>query len=86
MGSVGTRAWIVLLMGKDGTDPLFLQFKEAQASVLEEFLQPSEYATHSERVVAGQHLMQTSQRHLPRLAARAKQPGRPTRETSTAGS
>ncbi len=60
VGSVGTRAWIVLLMGKDGADPLFLQFKEAQASVLEEFLQPSEYSTHSERVVAGQHLMQTS--------------------------
>ncbi len=60
VGSVGTRAWIVLLMGKDGEDPLFLQFKEAQASVLEEFLQPSDYSTHSERVVAGQHLMQTS--------------------------
>jgi uncharacterized protein (DUF2252 family) len=42
VGSVGTRAWIVLLMGKDGDDPLFLQFKEAQASVLEEYLQPSD--------------------------------------------
>jgi uncharacterized protein (DUF2252 family) len=60
VGSVGTRAWIVLMMGRDGTDPLFLQFKEAQASVLEEFLGESRYPTHSERVVAGQHLMQTS--------------------------
>jgi uncharacterized protein (DUF2252 family) len=60
VGSVGTRAWIVLLMGKDGDDPLFLQFKEAQASVLEEYLQPSEYASHSQRVVAGQHLIQAS--------------------------
>ncbi len=60
VGSVGTRAWIVLLMGRDGGDPLFLQFKEAQASVLEEFLEPCEYPTHGERVVAGQHLMQAS--------------------------
>jgi uncharacterized protein (DUF2252 family) len=60
VGSVGTRAWIVLLMGKDGDDPLFLQFKEAQASVLEEYLQPSEYSCHSQRVVAGQHLIQAS--------------------------
>jgi uncharacterized protein (DUF2252 family) len=60
VGSVGTRAWIILMMGKDGEDPLLLQFKEAQASVLEEFLAPSVYPTHGERVVAGQHLMQTS--------------------------
>ena len=37
VGSVGTRAWIVLMLGRDETDPLFLQFKEAQSSVLEEF-------------------------------------------------
>ncbi len=71
-GSVGTRAWIVLLMGKDGDDRLFLQFKEAQASVLEEYLQPSEYASHSQRVVAGQHLIQA--RAPPRLAACREQP------------
>jgi uncharacterized protein (DUF2252 family) len=60
VGSVGTRAWIVLLTGRDDGDPLFLQAKEAQASVLERFLQPSRYATHGERVVRGQRLMQAS--------------------------
>jgi uncharacterized protein (DUF2252 family) len=60
VGSVGTRAWIALLMGRDSTDPLFLQLKEAEASVLEPFLGPSEYANHGERVVAGQRLMQAA--------------------------
>ncbi len=60
VGSVGTRAWIALMLGRDGQDPLFLQLKEAEASVLEEFLQPSEFANHGERVVAGQRLMQAS--------------------------
>jgi hypothetical protein len=60
VGSVGTRAWIALFMGHDGTDPLFLQFKEAEASVLEEFLVPSEFSNHGERVVTGQRLMQAS--------------------------
>jgi uncharacterized protein (DUF2252 family) len=60
VGSVGTRAWIMLLLGRDEQDPLFLQFKEAQPSVLEEFTAKSEYANHGERVVAGQHLMQAS--------------------------
>jgi uncharacterized protein (DUF2252 family) len=60
VGSVGTRAWIALLMGRDGSDPLFLQLKEAEASVLEPFLGPSEYANHGERVVAGQRLMQAA--------------------------
>ena len=60
VGSVGTRAWIVLLLGRDGHDPLFLQIKEAEASVLEEFLEPSEFDNHGERVVTGQHLMQAS--------------------------
>ncbi len=60
VGSVGTRAWIALLLGADGRDPLFLQMKEAEASVLEEFLEPSEFANHGERVVTGQHLMQAS--------------------------
>ena len=45
MGSVGTRAWIVLMLGRDGTDPLFLQLKEAQASVLEPFLGKSTFNT-----------------------------------------
>jgi len=60
VGSVGTRAWIALLLGRDGQDPLFLQLKEAEASVLEEFLGPSEFANHGERVVAGQRLMQAT--------------------------
>ena len=60
VGSVGTRAWIVLLEGRDDEDPLFLQAKEAQASVLERFLPPSVYASHAERVVRGQRLMQAS--------------------------
>ena len=60
VGSVGTRAWIALLLGRDGQDPLFLQIKEAQASVLEEFLPPSEFDNHGERVVTGQRLMQAS--------------------------
>src|SRR5262249_7613821 len=46
VGSVGTRAWIALFMGRDGTDPLFLQIKEAEASVLESFLGASEFANH----------------------------------------
>jgi uncharacterized protein (DUF2252 family) len=60
VGSVGTRAWIALLMGRDNQDPLFLQLKEAEASVLEEHLGPSPLSNHGERVVAGQRLMQAS--------------------------
>jgi uncharacterized protein (DUF2252 family) len=60
VGSVGTRAWIALLQGHDEQDLLFLQLKEAQASVLEEFLAPSEFRDHGERVVTGQRLMQAS--------------------------
>jgi uncharacterized protein (DUF2252 family) len=60
VGSVGTRAWIALMIGRDDSDPLLLQFKEAQSSVLEEFTAKSGYANHGERVVAGQHLMQAS--------------------------
>jgi uncharacterized protein (DUF2252 family) len=60
VGSVGTRAWIALMMGRDSSDPLFLQVKEAEASVLEPFLGPSEYANHGERVVTGQRLMQAA--------------------------
>ncbi|MFT3772518.1 MAG: DUF2252 domain-containing protein [Minicystis sp.] len=60
VGSVGARAWIILLLGRDDRDPLFLQAKEAQASVLEPFLGKSEYRNSGERVVAGQRLMQAA--------------------------
>jgi uncharacterized protein (DUF2252 family) len=60
VGSVGTRCWILLLLGRDGDDPLFLQIKEAQESVLEPYLGKSEYANHGERVVVGQRLMQAT--------------------------
>jgi uncharacterized protein (DUF2252 family) len=60
VGSVGTRAWIALLFGRDRNDPLFLQLKEAEASVLEEFLRPSEFDNHGQRVVTGQRLMQAT--------------------------
>ncbi len=60
VGSVGTRAWIALLLGRDGQDPLFLQIKEAEASVLEEFLGRSRFSNHGERVVVGQRLMQAT--------------------------
>ncbi len=60
VGSVGTRAWIALLIGRDGQDPLFLQMKEAEASVLEETLGPSEFSNHGERVVTGQRQMQAT--------------------------
>jgi uncharacterized protein (DUF2252 family) len=60
VGSVGTRAWIALMVGRDGEDPLFLQMKEAEASVFEEFLGPSEFSNHGERVVVGQRLMQAA--------------------------
>ena len=60
VGSVGTRAWIMLLLGRDGGDPLFLQLKEAEASVLEPFLGTSAFANHGQRVVEGQRLMQAA--------------------------
>jgi uncharacterized protein (DUF2252 family) len=60
VGSVGTRAWVILMVGSDGQDPLLLQAKEAQASVLAEFVGESRYTNQGERVVAGQHLMQAS--------------------------
>jgi len=58
VGSVGTRCYILLLLGRDNKDPLFLQVKEAQASVLERFVGKSSYPHHGHRVVAGQRLMQ----------------------------
>ena len=60
VGSVGTRAWIALFLGRDEGDPLFLQVKEAEASVLEPFLGRSEYRDSGQRVVAGQRLMQSA--------------------------
>ncbi|MGH3278629.1 MAG: DUF2252 domain-containing protein [Trebonia sp.] len=60
VGSVGTRSFIVLLLGRDARDPLFLQIKEATASVLEGYLPKSRYRNHGERVVQGQRLMQAA--------------------------
>jgi uncharacterized protein (DUF2252 family) len=60
VGSVGTRAWVLLMIGRDEQDPLFLQAKEAQESVLERFVGKSQYRNHGERVVAGQRLMQAA--------------------------
>jgi uncharacterized protein (DUF2252 family) len=60
VGSVGTRAWMVLLQGRDSADPLFLQVKEATASVLEDHLPKSRYNTPGQRVVEGQRLMQAA--------------------------
>jgi uncharacterized protein (DUF2252 family) len=60
VGSVGTRAWIVLLTGADDGDPLFLQAKEAEASVLEPYAGPSRFKNHGRRVVEGQRLMQAA--------------------------
>jgi uncharacterized protein (DUF2252 family) len=58
VGSVGTRAWVVLMDAVDGAEPLFLQAKEAQPSVLAGYCGRSKYNNQGERVVAGQHLMQ----------------------------
>ena len=58
VGSVGTRCWVALFVGRDNGDPLFLQVKEAEAAVGEPFLGASEYSHHGQRVVEGQRLMQ----------------------------
>jgi hypothetical protein len=60
VGSVGLRAWVLLFVGRDQRDPLILQAKEAQASVLERHLAKSRHPNHGQRVVAGQHLMQAA--------------------------
>jgi uncharacterized protein (DUF2252 family) len=60
VGSVGTRAWVALLLGRDSDDPLFLQVKEAQPSVLESFAGRSQFRNHGRRVVEGQKLMQAT--------------------------
>jgi uncharacterized protein (DUF2252 family) len=78
VGSVGTRAWIALMMARDNLDPLLLQMKEAEASVLEPFLGRSEFANHGERVVTGQRLMQaTSDIFLGWLHVEAGLDGKP---------
>ena len=60
VGSVGTRAWVALLTGKDEHDPLVLQIKEANQSVVERFYRPDSFAHHGERVVQGQRLIQST--------------------------
>jgi len=60
VGSVGTRCWLALMLGRDDDDPLFLQIKEAEASVLEPHLGQSGFAQHGQRVVEGQRLMQAA--------------------------
>ncbi len=77
VGSVGTRAWVFLFVGRAGRDPLVLQAKEAQPSVLEPHLGASEFQNSGERVVRGQQNLPGGQRRLPRLAAqpRARRPG-----------
>ncbi len=60
VGSVGTRCYVALLMGSEEGDPLFLQVKQAQASVFEPHLGPSSYLNHAQRVVRGQYLMQAA--------------------------
>jgi len=60
VGSIGTRCYILLLTGRDADDPLFLQVKEAQASVLAPYAGPSTYPHHGQRVVMGQRLMQAA--------------------------
>ena len=60
VGSVGTRCWIVLMLGRDSSNPLFLQVKEAGPSVLEDFAGASKYGNEGQRVVAGQRLMQAA--------------------------
>jgi uncharacterized protein (DUF2252 family) len=64
VGSVGTRCWAVLLMGRDSSDPLILQLKEAQHSVLEPYTTPSVYESQGRRVVEGQRFMQAASDHL----------------------
>ena len=77
VGSVGTRCWIVLMLGRDTSDPLFLQVKEAEASVLSRFVGASTYTNMGQRVVAGPAADAGLQRYLPGLAAGRGRAGRP---------
>ena len=74
VGSVGTRAWVVLLLGRDDSDPLLMQVKEAEPSVLEPYLGSSGYTNGAERVVRGSTVDAIQQRHLARLAALRQAP------------
>jgi uncharacterized protein (DUF2252 family) len=60
VGSVGTRCWVVLMLGRDERDPLFLQIKQAESSVLESWVGASPFSNHGQRVVEGQRLMQAA--------------------------
>jgi uncharacterized protein (DUF2252 family) len=60
VGSVGTRCWIILMLGRDDSDPLFLQVREADKPVLAAFVGASKYINQGQRVAAGQRLMQAS--------------------------
>jgi uncharacterized protein (DUF2252 family) len=60
VGSVGTRCWVVLMLGRDERDPLFLQIKQAESSALEPWLGASPFGNHGQRVVEGQRLMQAA--------------------------
>ncbi|MBW4360699.1 DUF2252 domain-containing protein [Flavobacterium taihuense] len=60
VGSVGTRCWIIFMLGNNSEDPLFLQVKEAQPSVFEPYVSKSAYSNHGHRVVAGQRLLQAA--------------------------
>ena len=76
VGSVGTRCWIVLMLGRDESDPLFLQVKEADASVLSRFVGASKYTNHGPAGGRGAAADAGEQRHLPGLGADRGRPGR----------
>ena len=82
VGSVGTRCWVALFVGRDEDDPLFLQVKEAEASVLEPYLGRSTYAQHGQRVVEGQRLTQAATDILLGWTA-CRRRGRPGSITTT---
>jgi len=77
VGSVGTRAWVVLLTGRDDSDPLFLQAKEAQSSVFEPYAGKSRFRNHGRRVVEGQWLMQAASDSFLGWCAGVEADGRP---------
>jgi uncharacterized protein (DUF2252 family) len=84
VGSVGTRTWIVLMLGNDDGDPLFLQLKEAEPSVLEPYLGTSKFAQHGQRVVEGQRLMQAAS-DIMLGWFRTPAPATPSRSPPTSG-
>ena len=86
VGSVGTRCWIALMLGRDDADPLFLQIKEAEASVLEPYAGQSGYANHGQRVVEGQRLTAGGERHLARLDPHRRARRRASATTTSASS